>query len=273
MTFEFSDYIVYVDESGDHHLVRNDEEYPVFVLAFCIFNKPQYNEKTIPLLNNLKFDFWGHDLVILHSHKIRKQKEEFAILGNLPTMERFVGKLNTIISNTDFSIIATVIDKRLLRSQFANSISPYNLGLLFCLEQATFFLEECEQQSKMTYIVVEGRGKKEDAELELEFIRIKSRLNNLAKFQIVFADKKINNAGLQIADLIAHPIGRHTINPEQLNRSFNILEKKFYKYPDYEEKGLMVFPSLPLESEKPQFTPRFDADQESPIHFPSLYSP
>lgn len=31
----FSDYIVYVDESGDHGPVSSD--YPVFVLAFCIF--------------------------------------------------------------------------------------------------------------------------------------------------------------------------------------------------------------------------------------------
>jgi hypothetical protein len=29
-----SDYIVYVDESGDHGLVSVDPEYPVFVLAF-----------------------------------------------------------------------------------------------------------------------------------------------------------------------------------------------------------------------------------------------
>lgn len=35
----FSDYIVFVDESGDHGLVSIDPEYPIFVLGFCIFNK------------------------------------------------------------------------------------------------------------------------------------------------------------------------------------------------------------------------------------------
>jgi hypothetical protein len=35
----FSTYIVYVDESGDHSLNTVDENYPVFVLAFCIFHK------------------------------------------------------------------------------------------------------------------------------------------------------------------------------------------------------------------------------------------
>ncbi len=250
MNVEFSDYVIYVDESGDHQLLKSDEEYPIFVLAFCIFKKSKYNAETVPSLNSLKFDFWGHDAVILHSHKIRKQKAEFSILGNLPTMQRFMEKINALMSDTDFSIIATAIDKRLLKSQFENPASPYNLGLLFCLGQATVFLEEFEQQNKMTHIIVEARGKKEDAELELEFMRIQNQFDRLAKFSMIFANKKINNTGLQIADLIAHPIGRHIINPDQLNRSFNILEKKFYRYPNYEETGLVIFPHIPSKKRK-----------------------
>jgi len=38
----FSDYIVYVDESGDHGLNSVDTTYPIFVLAFCIFKKHNY---------------------------------------------------------------------------------------------------------------------------------------------------------------------------------------------------------------------------------------
>ena len=32
----FSDFIVFVDESGDHSLEVINPDYPVFVLAFCI---------------------------------------------------------------------------------------------------------------------------------------------------------------------------------------------------------------------------------------------
>lgn len=64
----------------------------------------------------------------------------------------------------------------------------------------------------------------------------------LAKFDIIFSDKKSNGAGLQIADLVAHPIGRHVINPMQENRSYNVLEKKFHKYPNHDGKGLKIFP-------------------------------
>jgi len=240
---DFSDYIIYADESGDHSLGKvSDEEYPVFVLAFCIFKKTDYAEHALSKLSQIKFDFWGHDAVVLHSHKIRKQREEFALLGNLPTLNKFVERINEMITNTPFSVIATAIDKHRLQKRYVTPESPYNLGLLFCLERATKFLLEQGQKERLTYIIVEARGKKEDAELELEFRRIITREKGLARFDIIFSDKKSNGAGLQIADLIAHPIGRHVINPKQENRSYNVVEKKFYKYPYHEGKGLKIFP-------------------------------
>ena len=39
MVSEFSDYIVFVDESGDHGLENIDPAYSVFVLVYCIFEK------------------------------------------------------------------------------------------------------------------------------------------------------------------------------------------------------------------------------------------
>jgi hypothetical protein len=244
MKNEFSDYIVYVDESGDHSLEVVYDDHPIFVLAFCVFQKNEYAHQVAPALCSLKFDFWGHDSLIFHSHKIRKQTEEFAILANLPSMTRFMGKLSEIIQASPFTIISTIIDKRKLKTRYADSKNPYHLGLLFCLERLSSFLKEKNQKDKTTYLVMEARGKKEDSELELEFRRImdKARSNGLAKFEIQFADKRANSIGLQIADLVAHPIGRQYINPSQPNRSFEILERKLHKFPHYRGKGLKVFP-------------------------------
>jgi hypothetical protein len=38
----FADYIVFVDESGDHGLHNIDPQFPVFTLAFCIVSKADY---------------------------------------------------------------------------------------------------------------------------------------------------------------------------------------------------------------------------------------
>jgi hypothetical protein len=86
----FSDYVVYVDESGDHSLASIDADYPVFVLALCVFHKRHYAEKIIPAVGKLKFNYFGHDSVVLHEQEIRKQKGDFAFLSHLPTRTQFM---------------------------------------------------------------------------------------------------------------------------------------------------------------------------------------
>ena len=74
---KYSDFIVYVDESGDHGMATLDPNYPVFVLAFCVFYKRHYTDKVVPALHRFKFGHFGHDLVVLHEHEIRKEKGAF----------------------------------------------------------------------------------------------------------------------------------------------------------------------------------------------------
>ena len=77
----FSDYIVYADESGDHSLTSIDPQFPVFVLAFCILiQKAAYTDHVVPAFQRFKFEFWGHDSVVLHGHDIRKAQDDFNIL-------------------------------------------------------------------------------------------------------------------------------------------------------------------------------------------------
>jgi hypothetical protein len=38
-TGKFSDFVIYVDESGDHGMQTLDPNYPVFVLAFLCFSE------------------------------------------------------------------------------------------------------------------------------------------------------------------------------------------------------------------------------------------
>ena len=40
---EFSDYVVFVDESGDHGMQNIDPQFPIFVLVFCVIVKVEYH--------------------------------------------------------------------------------------------------------------------------------------------------------------------------------------------------------------------------------------
>ena len=256
----YSNYIVYVDESGDHGLVNIDDNYPVFVLAFCVFHKRYYSEKVVPALEKFKFNHFGHDHVILHEHEIRKEKGEFTFFRDRKHKSQFINELTSIIDESNFILISCVIDKTALRNKNGTVSNPYHLALGFCLETLYEFLQEKKQDQKITHVVVECRGDKEDKELELEFRRIcdgENQLSATLPFNIVFANKMANSSGLQLADLVARPIGLSVIRPTQPNRAYEILKRKFYCEggrekvgKDFENWGLKVFP-VP-ESEKPR---------------------
>ena len=100
----------------------------------------------------------------------------------------------------------------------------------------------------MAHIIIESRGKSGDGELESAFQRIRHDENEGDKskmgLEIIFADKKTNSIGLQIADLTARPIGLHFINPEQSNRAWDSVEPKLLRSPkaDVNGWGLTVLP-------------------------------
>jgi hypothetical protein len=99
-----------------------------------------------------------------------------------------------------------------------------------CLETLFDFVTEKGQQGLETHVIIERRGAKEDDELELEFRRICDGDNRYQKdlpFKIRMAAKTSNSAGLQLADLVARPIGRHVINPAQANQAFEVLRAKY----------------------------------------------
>lgn len=256
---KFSNFIVYVDESGDHGMVTLDPNYPVFVLSFCVFYKRYYAEKVIPSLQKFKFNHFGHDLVLLHETDIRKERGQFRF-PNRQHKEQFLDELTGIIEASNFILISCVIDKEQVRRKGGVPPNPYHLALGFCLETLFEFLQEKNQAERLTHVVVECRGRKEDAELELEFRRIcdgANRMERTLPFDVVFADKKANSTGLQLADLVARPVGLSVLRPGQENRAYDVLKKKFFCSGGrkavgvgFENWGLKVFP--PPESEKPR---------------------
>ncbi|MEP5231869.1 MAG: DUF3800 domain-containing protein [Alloalcanivorax sp.] len=255
----FSKYIVYVDESGDHSLTSIDRDYPVFVLAFCVFHKQHYSEAIVPALEKFKFNHFGHDQVVLHENEIRKEKGVFHFGRGRLFQNQFINELTRIIELSNFILISCTIDKYRVRSPESEP-NAYHTALGYCMEALFDFLREKGQHEKQTHVVVECRGKKEDNELELEFRRIcdgNNRLGAKMPFQVLFSDKKVMSSGLQLADLVARPIGLRTIRPEQENRAFEVLKEKFYCNggreavgKDFEGVGMNIYPAP--DSEKPR---------------------
>jgi hypothetical protein len=217
----FSDYIIFADESGDHGLKNINENYPIFVLTFCIFKIDDYIKATTNL-QKLKFKHFGHDTVVLHESEIRRNKGEFKSLHK-KIKNGFLNDLTDLMDNENFSTISAVVDKYKIDNLIypLNSVNIYHDSMKYGLNKLVDFLKL--KNNKKPYIVFESRGKLEDRDLITEFLS--NGFDDYFKIKII--NKKSNEAGLQIADLIARPIGLSVLRPSQKNRAVRAIEKKY----------------------------------------------
>jgi len=242
----FSDYIAFADESGSPVLEGPDPTFPVFVLNCVLVAKTDYAEKIVPRLQRLKFDFVGHDQLILHERDIRRQQKDFAFLQVDPAARNaFLDRVNTLVADAEIDVIAAVIDKVRLSRKYADPWSPYEIALHFCMDKLLARLRQLGQAGRRVHVIFESRGKREDAELELYFRRISANQANWGykkpdflalEWEPVFVDKRSNSSGLQLADLMARPIGLKVLRPLQENRAFEVLRPKLIN------GGLKSFP-------------------------------
>jgi len=233
----FSKYIIYADESGDHSLSSIDPQFPVFSLSFCIFKKSDYTKFVVPMMQDLKFRFWGHDAVILHEHEIRKNKNDFSFLRQNAELRRsFMQQIDLLVRSAPFQVISCVIDKNKHIEKYGSSAwNPYEIALKMCLERLLIFLRNNCTKGKKVHVIFECRGHDEDRELELEFRRIVAGQSNWGWVQRNFSDfeweprfakKSVNSSGLQLADLTARPLALRVLRPEQENRAYDAIVAK-----------------------------------------------
>ncbi len=247
-------WIGYLDETGDPHLANIDRDFPVFGVSLCLFEKFAYAREVVPSMLDLKFRWWGHDMVVLHEAEIRKREAPFVFLADPQKRLAFMNELSSIIVQAPMILFAAVIRKQEFVDQRRDG-ELYSTALRFILERVAMKLRSAEVgsfRSKVAAIrpfvlVAEKRGHKEDSELELAFRRICDGQNYRGErwpFELYFASKKANSTGLQLADLTARPIAMSVIRPGQTNRAFDLLKGKFYRSPQgvVEGVGLKVFP-------------------------------
>lgn len=240
--------IVYLDETGDHSLELVDKDFPLFALAMFICEEAIYNQKIVPAINQFKMNYFGHESVIIHSRDIRKAQGDFGFLTSQQKRKEFYEKLNQIMSDAEYNLIISVIRKQEHKEKYGmNAENPYDLAMMFAMERLLPLLEDKKQDK--VYLIAESRGKKEDDDLMLSFLRIANQGTNYIEadrfkkinFKLKFVPKMMNVIGTQLADLAAYPIARHVHNPQKLNPAYEVVKSKIYKGRGF-ISGLKIFP-------------------------------
>lgn len=242
-----SQFIAFVDECGDHSLETIDKDFPVFVLSIVVVRRQDYVETIVPRLAKLKLAYWDHEGVNLHSRDIRKAEGPFSILQHPGRREGFMADLSALVDELPFTLFVVGIDKLRHHARYgANASNPYELALTFAFERIVHFMEGCAECDLP--VIAEARGRNEDRSLEAAFYKMlaqgtyyveASRFARLSS-RLVIENKLRNIAGIQLADLCAHPSARHILKPRQDNQAYRVVRRHIYQRGSV--RGWKVFP-------------------------------
>jgi hypothetical protein len=246
-------YHLYIDECGDQNLETFNPTFPIFTLCGILVRDdlvPQIEEQ----VRGLKREFWGNRQIILHSRDIRKCQNGFEVLFDLDVKRRFYESVNRLLGQRGvYVIVSCSILKEPYIRQFGRFNDVYGQSLSFVLERAIFCVDNQrpDHNGKIS-AVVERRGKREDKNLLgyyqqllekgtywVTAQRMKNHMDSLD-----FKWKTEDVAGLQIADLIAYPITRHVLNPQEVNLAYDVLEPNIF-IEDGKLMGLKIYPQQP----------------------------
>lgn len=242
---------MYLDESGNHDLRKIDPAYPVFVLGGAIIERSYIRQVIEPELRQFKMAHFGREDVILHTVDMSKGRGDYAFLADPLRRTTFYSELNGMLRRLDYQVVACVVKKpeHVLRYG-ANAADPYHTSLKYLVER---FCLELGQEDDSGFICAEKRNSGLDTGLInvwSELLRsgtehVTSKEIDAKIVGLDLKDKRPNLAGMQLADLVITPIGRHIAGkPHKLHEvHWTVVESKLRRVNGtYEGPGLIIRP-------------------------------
>jgi hypothetical protein len=221
-------YRIYVDEVGNHDLAHADDPNQRFLsLTGVILDSVYTLEVLQPEMDAIKREFFQRDPdepVVFHRKEMVNRSSSFLRLREPEVEAGFNQALLAALERWDYRVITIVLDKKAHRDQYRVwRFHPYHYCLTVLLERFVLFLEHGAHRGDA---MVESRGGKEDNLLKDSYERLHERGNDfismerwqerLTSRQLKVRPKSANIAGLQLADLIAHPSCRNILREQGL---------------------------------------------------------
>jgi hypothetical protein len=208
---------MYVDEVGNPDLESSDDPNHRFLsLTGIIIDLMHVQNCVHPEMESLKQRYFGahpDEPIILHRKEIVNANPPFTALRDVNTRERFDEELLHLLGKWEYTVLTVCLDKMHQRETYTTwRYDPYHYCLTMLLERYVLFLK---RQNTKGDVMAESRGGKEDKRLKDSFHRLWDKGTDymapatfqqaLTSSELKVQPKSANIAGLQLADLIAHP--------------------------------------------------------------------
>jgi hypothetical protein len=244
---------MYIDEVGNSDLgASTNPNHRYLSLSGVIMELGYVDTDVFPCIEALKrkyFSSHADDPIVLHRKDLLNKRVPFEALRDQAVERAFNEELLNLLDNTDYTVLTVIVDKLEHMQRYKTwRFDPYHYALTVIVERYVLWLRAREAQGD---VLAESRGGKDDRRLKdsfqmlyhegSEFINASEFKSCLTSCQLKVKAKANNIAGLQIADLIAHPSFKHAycrrttqpISPSFGARIAEILcSKKYYRKPD-----------------------------------------
>lgn len=207
---------LYIDESGDHVFKRmEDASHRFLCLLGCWFRGRDLRafHEDLERFKQTHIPHNPDEPVILHREDIINRRKAFWRLRDVEVAERFDAALLEVVAVAEFRVVAVVIDKLTLNQLYPVPAHPYHLGMGFLLQRYCGYLNHVNRRGD---VLAESRGGHEDRLLKDSYSRVYERgawmtgaeffQKALTTSQLKLKPKSSNISGLQLADLLAHPV-------------------------------------------------------------------
>ena len=217
-------YRMYIDESGNHDMKHLESENQRFLaLTGVIIQQDYYREYLVPEMNRLKHRFFVRHHpdkpLVFHRKEIVSGLFPFNELKDPLVRREFDYALLECFRTWRYTVVTVCIDKKKhVETYSVWRYDPYHYCLAVLLERFGFFLRNIRQRGD---VMAESRGKKENARLETSYSKIYENgtfYEGGERFQEVLTTSRLkleekhkNIAGLQLADLFAHPSSKQIL--------------------------------------------------------------
>lgn len=210
-------YRLYIDESGDHTYKKLEEQGKRYLgLVGVAFETEYYRNTFQPMLEGFKQKHFPHnpdDPITLHREDIINKRGVFSRLLDKEKEDAFNQDFLYMLKDAQYMLITVVIDKKSHIDRYnAAALHPYHFCLAAILERYCGFLNYYNTEGD---VMAESRAAKEDIKLKEAYKEVYNSgtlqrdssffQNVLTSKEIKIKQKTANIAGLQLADLIAHP--------------------------------------------------------------------
>lgn len=171
-----------------------------------------FNDKLDAFKRNV-FGARPDDPIILHRADIVSRRKAFGVLRDSSIKAKFNSGLLDVLREAKFVMCCVVIDKKTHGERYTSPLHPYHYCLAGLLDRYSGWLN---WMSACGDVMAESRGGKEDMQLKAAYRTVYEsgtimfqkdhHQKALASKEIKLKGKSVNIAGLQLSDMLAHPL-------------------------------------------------------------------